>query len=64
MFEVTAELPMLELILHLRGHADAHRLEFRVVDVGGNDHPAAGDFIANQFGSKLLALRDVVPSLR
>ena len=42
-----------------RGHADAHRLQFGMIDVGGNDHAPAGDFIAHQFGRKLLAVGDV-----
>ncbi len=42
-----------------RGHADAHGLQFRMVDVRRDDHPAAGDFVAHQFRSDLLALGDV-----
>ena len=30
-----------------------------MVDVGRDDHAAAGDFVAHQFGSQLLALGDV-----
>ena len=30
--------------------ADNHRFHFRVVDVGGNDGAAAGDFLAHEFG--------------
>ena len=29
--------------------ADRHRLEFDVIDVGGNDRPAARDFLAHEF---------------
>ena len=42
-----------------RGHADAHGFEFGMIDVGGNDHPPAGDFIANQFRRKLFAVGDI-----
>ena len=42
-----------------RRHADAHRLEFGMVDVGGNNHASAGDFVANQFGRKLFPVGDV-----
>ena len=57
---VTAELPMLALILHVRGDADAHRLEpLGEVDlVGGDDHAAAGHLVADQFGVEVLALGD------
>ena len=57
---VTAELPMLALILHLRGDADAHRLElFRQMDrVGRNDHAAAGHLVADQLRVQVLALGD------
>ncbi len=49
MLEVTAELPMLELILQSDADADAHRLQLRMVDVGGNNHPPAGDLVTHQF---------------
>ena len=49
---------MFALILHPRLHADRHRLERRVVDVGGDDHPAAGDLVADELGVELLALGD------
>ncbi len=54
---VTAELPMLALILRAGGDADAHRLEplLEVDLVGRDDHPAAGDFGADQL--RLEALR-------
>ena len=29
------------------GHADGHRFELRMIDVGGNDHATASDFVAN-----------------
>ena len=31
-----------------------------MVDVGGDDHPAAGDFVADQLGREVLAVGDVV----
>ena len=51
---VTAELPMLALILQRGGDADRHRLEPAggVDVVGRNDHPAGGDFVANRFGRR------------
>ena len=55
MFEVVAELPMLALILQRGRHADAHRLEVGVVDVGGNDHAAARHFGADQLRLEALA---------
>ena len=30
-----------------------------MIDVGGNNHAAAGDFVAHQFGRELFAVRDV-----
>ncbi len=42
-----------------RGHADGHRLEFGMVDVGGDDHAAAGNFVADQFGGDFFAPRNV-----
>ena len=39
--------------------ADRHRFEFGMVDVGGDDHAAASDFIAHQFGRDLFAVGDV-----
>ncbi len=39
-----------------RGHADGHGLKFRMVDVGGNDHAAAGDFIAYEFWCDLFTV--------
>ena len=58
MLLVTAELPMLALILVLGGDADAHRLQplGQVHLVGRNDHPAAGDFAADQLGFELSRL--------
>ena len=44
--------------LALRGHANAHRLQLRMVDVGRNDHVADGDLVADQLGRDLLALGD------
>ena len=57
---VTAELPMLALILRAGGDADAHRLQplLEMDLVGGNDHPAAGDFVANQLRLEPLAAGD------
>ncbi len=42
-----------------RGHPDAHGLQFGMIDIGGNNHPPAGDFVAHQFRRQLLAVRDV-----
>jgi len=41
-----------------RGHADGHGLEFGMVDIGRDDHPAAGHFVAHQFGRDLLFMRN------
>ena len=30
-----------------------------MIDVGGNNHAAAGDFVAHQFGRELFVVRDV-----
>ena len=38
-----------------RGHADGHRLELGMVDVGGDDHPSTRDFVADQLGRELFA---------
>ena len=46
--------------LALGGHADAHGLQVGVIDVGGDDHPAARHFGADQLGSEALAVGDVV----
>src|SRR6516162_3247742 len=58
---VTAELPMLALILH-RPAADAHRLQppLQVDLVGRDDHPAAGHLGADQLRVQLLAPGDEV----
>ena len=40
------------------GHADGHGLEFGMVDVGGDDHAAAGDFVADEFGRELFFVGD------
>ena len=42
-----------------RGHADRHRLQFRMVDIGGNNHPPARYFVAHQFRRDLFAMRNV-----
>ena len=47
-----------------RRHADRHRLELGMVDVGGNDHAAAGHFVAHQFGRQLFAVGDVTHFFR
>ena len=44
--------------LALRGHADAHRLQLRMVDVGRDDHVPDGNLVADQFGRHPLALGD------
>ncbi len=46
------------------GDADAHRLQVGVIDVGGNDHPSARHFGADQFRREALARGDVVHLLR
>ena len=43
-----------------RGDADGHGLEFGMVDVGGDDHAAASDFVADQLGRDLFAVGDVL----
>ena len=43
MFDVVAEFPMLALILQLDCHADTHRLQIGVVNIGRNDHAPARD---------------------
>ena len=60
MFDVVAELPMLALILQLRRHADAHRLQVGVVDVGRDDHAAARHLVADQFGGQAFAPGDIL----
>ena len=42
-----------------RRHADRHRLQFRMVNVRGNDHAAARHFVAHQFGREFLAVGNV-----
>ena len=42
------------------GDADGHGLEIAVVDVGGDDAAAAGDFAADDFGIEFFALGDVL----
>src|SRR5260370_31384269 len=42
------------------GDADAHGLEIAMMDVGGNNSAAAGDFAAHEFGVELLALGDIL----
>ena len=48
MEEVTAELPILALILVEEVPADDHRLRFRVIDIGGDDGAAACDLAAHE----------------
>ena len=45
--------------LAARSYTDRHRLELRMIDVGGDDHAPGGDFIAHQLRSKLLFARNV-----
>src|SRR5579863_5131233 len=40
--------------------ADTHRLQLRMVDVGRDNHAAAGDFVAYQLGGDLLAIGNVL----
>ena len=42
-----------------RSHADAHGLEFRMVDIGGNNHAPAGHFVTNQFRRERFPARNV-----
>ncbi len=42
-----------------RGHADRHRLQLGMVDVGGDDHAPARHFVAHQLRRELLALGHV-----
>src|SRR5207253_10794986 len=42
-----------------RGDANGHGLEFRMIDVGGNDHAAGSDFRTHQLGRELLATGDI-----
>ena len=60
MFDVVEELPMLALILQQGRHADAHRLEIGVMDVGGDDHAPARHFVAHGFRRQALARRHVL----
>ena len=50
---------MLALILHETGHADRHGLELGMVDVGGDDHASAGNFVAHELGRELFFVGDV-----
>ena len=56
---VTAELPMLALILHRGGDPDAHGLQVGVPDVGRDDHAAARHLGADQFRREALPPGDV-----
>ena len=57
---VTAELPMLALILHALATpmAIGSRLLGQVDRVGGDDHPAAGHLVADQLDGEVLARGD------
>ena len=72
--EVHGSVQLLEFLVDVRGHrrvanvgidlaqrshADTHRLKFGMIDVRGNDHASAGDFVANQFGRKLFPVGNV-----
>ena len=59
MSDVVEEFPILALILQHGRHADAHRLEVGVMDVGGDDHAPARHFVADQVRRQALARRDV-----
>ena len=52
-------IPDVGVDLAQRGHANAHGLQFGMVDVGGNDHPSHRHFIANGFRGKLFTLGNV-----
>ncbi len=49
---------MLALILHSEATPIAIGSSSGMVDVGGNNHAAAGDFVAHQFGRELFVVRD------
>src|SRR5208337_1717716 len=61
-FDVGADRRVADVGVDLaqRGHPDAHGLEFGMVDVGRNDHAAAGNLVADQLRRKFLAAGDVV----
>src|SRR5580700_1102323 len=42
------------------GHADTHRLEIAVIDVGGDDSATARYFVTHQFGREFFAFGDVL----
>ena len=44
--------------LHQEVAADDHRLELRVIDVGGNDRSAARDFVADEIRGQAFTRRD------
>ena len=46
--------------LAAEGDADAHGLERAMIDIGGDDGAAAGDFAAHQFGLDLFAPGDIL----
>ncbi len=54
MLEVTAELPMLALILTLKLRPDGHGLDLGVVDVGGDDGAAAATSSRTNSGVMIL----------
>ncbi len=47
-----------------RRHTDRHRLELRMVDIGGNNHAAAGNFVTHQLGGQLFAVGNVTHFFR
>ena len=49
---------MLALILQSDCDADRHRLQLGMIDVGGDDHAAAGDFVADEFRRQLFLVGD------
>ena len=51
---------MLALILQLDATPMAMGSSLRMVDVGGDDHAAAGDFVADQLGRELFLVGDEV----
>ena len=60
MLEVVAELPMLALILHLEPTPMHMGSRLVVMDVGGDDHAARGDFVRMNSGVTFSRSGDVL----